>query len=152
MKKKEAVSLIVVRFSPSHYSRHLKFWAIVFRLLDYNKKKNRVQGIAINFNTSCMHTFFSITCAPRAYTHTHSKTWTWSELTGHRQTLEPRRARSASVRGRPRVNADAGSNPRCCVKGFSSQSQLSVQTLFRCSVHLRVQSHALTSVSTFKIL
>ena len=35
---------------------------------------------------------------------------------------------------------------------FLSQSQLSVQTLSRGSVHPRVQSHATTSVRTLKIL
>ena len=45
--------------------------------------------------------------------------------------------------------AGAGSISRCS-KGFFSQSQLSVQTLLRVSVHPRVQSHALTSVSTLK--
>ena len=38
-----------------------------------------------------------------------------------------------------------GSIPRCG-KGFFSHSQLSVQTLLRVSVHLRVQSDTLTSV------
>ena len=47
--------------------------------------------------------------------------------------------------------ADGGSIPRCG-KGFFSQSQLSVQTLLRVSAHPRVQSHALTSVRTLKIL
>ena len=47
--------------------------------------------------------------------------------------------------------ADAGSIPRCG-KRFFSQSQLSVQTLLRASVHPRVQSHVLTSVRTVKIL
>ena len=46
---------------------------------------------------------------------------------------------------------DAGSIPQGG-KGFFSQSQLSVQTLLRVSVHPRVQSHVLTSVRTLKIL
>ena len=46
--------------------------------------------------------------------------------------------------------ADAGSVLRCS-KGFSSQSQLSVQTLFRCP-YPHVQLHALISVRTLKIL
>ena len=54
------------------------------------------------------------------------------------------------VKALDRHAANAGSIPRCG-KGFSSLSQLSVQTLFRCPA-LRVQSHALTSVRTIKIL
>ena len=54
------------------------------------------------------------------------------------------------VRASDRHAADAGSIPRCG-KGFFSQSQLSVQTLLRVSVHPRVQSHALTCVRTLKI-
>ena len=46
---------------------------------------------------------------------------------------------------------DAGSVP-WYGKGFFPQSQLSVQTLLRVSVHPCVQSHALTSVRTLKIL
>ena len=46
--------------------------------------------------------------------------------------------------------AEAGSNPRCG-KRFFSPSQLSVQTL-TVSVHPHMQSHALTSVGTVKIL
>ena len=45
---------------------------------------------------------------------------------------------------------NAGSIPRCG-KGFFSQSQLSVQTLLRVSVHPRVEPHTLTSVRTLKI-
>ena len=45
---------------------------------------------------------------------------------------------------------DAGSIPQCG-KGFFSQSQLSVQTLLRCSYSPRVQSHAFPSVCTLKI-
>ena len=55
------------------------------------------------------------------------------------------------VRAPDRHAADAGSIPRCG-EGFFSQSQLSVQTLLRVSVHPRVQSHALTSVRTWKSL
>ena len=55
------------------------------------------------------------------------------------------------VRASDRHAADAGSIPRCG-KGFFSPSQLSVQTLLRVSVHPRVQSYALTSVRTLKIL
>ena len=47
--------------------------------------------------------------------------------------------------------ADAGLIP-LCDKRFSSQSQLSVHTLLRVSVHPRVQSHALKSVRALKIL
>ena len=47
--------------------------------------------------------------------------------------------------------ADTGSIPRCG-KGFFSQGHLSMQTLLRVSVHPRLQSHALTSVRTLKIL
>ena len=54
-------------------------------------------------------------------------------------------------RASDRHAADAGSIPRCG-KEFVSQSQLSVQTLLRVSVHPYVQSHALTSVRTSKIL
>ena len=54
------------------------------------------------------------------------------------------------VRASDRHAADAGSIPRCG-KGFFSQSQFSVQTLLRVSVHPRVQSHALTSVNMLKI-
>ena len=46
--------------------------------------------------------------------------------------------------------ADAASIPRCR-KGFFSQSQLSVQTLFRCPYTPRVQSHAFTYMRTLKI-
>ena len=45
---------------------------------------------------------------------------------------------------------DVGSTPRCA-KGFFSQSQLSVQTPLWCSHNPRVQSYALTSVSTLTI-
>ena len=55
------------------------------------------------------------------------------------------------VRVSDRVAADAGSIPRCG-KVFFSQRQLSVQTLLRVFVHPRVQSHALTSARTLKIL
>ena len=55
------------------------------------------------------------------------------------------------VEASDRHAADAGSIPRCG-KGFFSQSQLSVQTLLRVSLHPRVQSHALTAVHTLKIL
>ena len=47
--------------------------------------------------------------------------------------------------------ADASSIPRCG-KGFFSQSQLSVQTLLRVSIHPRVKLYAFTSVCTLKIL
>ena len=46
------------------------------------------------------------------------------------------------VRASDRHAADAGSIPRCG-KGFFSQSQLSVHTLLRVSVHPCVQLHAL---------
>ena len=46
---------------------------------------------------------------------------------------------------------DAGLIPRCG-KGFFSQSQLSVQTLLRLSLHPHVQTHAFTSVCTLMIL
>ena len=55
------------------------------------------------------------------------------------------------VRAWDRHADDAGSIPRCG-KGFFSQSPLSVQTLLLVSVHPCVQSHALTSVRTLKIL
>ena len=58
---------------------------------------------------------------------------------------------SSVGRASDRRAADAGSIPRCG-KGFSSQSQLSVQILLRCPYNPRVQSHALTSVCTLKIL
>ena len=55
------------------------------------------------------------------------------------------------VRASDRHAADAGSIP-WCGKGFFSQSQVSVHTLLRVSVHPRVQSHALASVCILKIL
>ena len=54
------------------------------------------------------------------------------------------------VRASDRHAADAGSILRCG-KGFSSQSQLSVQTLCRCPYTPRVPSHALTSARTIQI-
>ena len=47
--------------------------------------------------------------------------------------------------------ADTGFIARCS-KGFFSLSQLSVQTLSCVSIHPHVQSHALTSVCTLKIV
>ena len=58
---------------------------------------------------------------------------------------------SSIGRASDRHAAGAGSIPRCG-EGFSSQSQLSVQTLLRCPYTPRVQSHALISVRTLKIL
>ena len=58
---------------------------------------------------------------------------------------------SSAGRASDRPAADAGSILRRG-EGFVSQSQLSVQTLLRVSVHLRVQSHASTSVRKLKIL
>ena len=55
------------------------------------------------------------------------------------------------VRVSDRCAADVGLIPRCG-KGFFFLSQISVQTLVRVSVHPRVQSHALRSVRTLKIL
>ena len=46
--------------------------------------------------------------------------------------------------------AYAGSILRCS-QGFFSQGHLTAQTLLRVSVHLRVQSHGLTSMCTLKI-
>ena len=55
------------------------------------------------------------------------------------------------VEGRTGTPAEAVSIPRCG-KGFFSHSQLSVQTLLRVSARSLVQSHALTSTRTLKIL
>ena len=55
------------------------------------------------------------------------------------------------VRASDRHVADAGLIPHRG-KGFISQSQLSVQTLLRVSGYSCVQSHALTSVRTLKVL
>ena len=52
---------------------------------------------------------------------------------------------SSVGRASDRHAADSGSIPRCS-KGIFSQSQLSVQTLWRVSLHPLVQSHALRSV------
>ena len=57
---------------------------------------------------------------------------------------------SSTGRASDRHAADAGSIPQCG-KGFFSQTQLSVHSLLRVSVHPRVQSHAFTSVRTLKI-
>ena len=54
------------------------------------------------------------------------------------------------MRASNRHAADAGSSPRCG-KGFFSQSTFSADSLM-VSVHPRLQSHALTSVRTLKIL
>ena len=54
-------------------------------------------------------------------------------------------------RASDRHAADAGSIPRCGKGFFFSQSQLSVQTLLRVSVHPRAQSHAVASARMLKI-
>ena len=55
------------------------------------------------------------------------------------------------VRASDHHDADAGSIPQCG-EGFFSQRQLSVKTLLCVSAHPSVQSYALTSVCTLKIL